>query len=89
VIVTSSAVAISFRSQACVSGSIGEARRGRATTSNSCRSVASDLSRSPRCSTKSAVIPGMDCCLSVALTRMLVSTTTLIQHAARLAFASA
>ena len=36
-----------------------------------------------------AAIPGTDCCLSAALTRTLVSTTTLIQHAVRLAFAPA
>src|SRR6516162_5861060 len=84
VIVTASAAAISFFSQACVSGSISEAKRGRATTSNSCCSVASDLSRPPWCSIRSAAIPGIDCCFSAALTRTLVSRTTLIQHAVRL-----
>jgi len=39
-ILTSSAAAISFLSQVCAFGSISEARRGRATTSNSCCSVA-------------------------------------------------
>ena len=57
---------------------------GRATTSNCCRSAASDLSRPARRSTRSAAIPGMDFCLFAALTRTLVSRTTRIQHAARL-----
>jgi hypothetical protein len=61
--------------------------RGIAARSNSCSSVASDLSRPPRRSTTSAAISGMDFCVSAALTRTLVSRTILIQPAARLSSA--
>ena len=58
----------------------GEARRGRATTSNSCCSVARDLSIPPRRSIRSAAIPGMDFCLSAALTRTLYTAKFQTPH---------
>lgn len=52
-------------------------------TSKSCRSVAADLRRMPRCSTICTTKAGRELSFSTVLTKMLVSTTTLSQCAAQ------
>jgi hypothetical protein len=83
-IVMISAAANNFVNHSRVVEEIRVVNEGRAITSNSCRSVAEDFKRTPRCSTMRTAIAGNDLSFNAALIKTLVSTTTLISRVVRL-----
>ena len=83
-ILTSSAEAKIRRSRSANSGTVCAAMRGLSRTANTSCSVAVVLRRPPNLSTHRTTKPGHDVSLKAALTKTLVSTTTLIRGAAAL-----